>query len=214
MQSSDDDNTDGAVFIAKVAAAAAHDLNNCLAVLGEQGGLVADLAWMMQNGRPLDPARLAAVAEGVKRHVARAGAITAGLSALAHTLGAQRESATPACLAALCGTLFARFADRARVRLTVCAADEAGDFDGDQFGFVRLLFACLEGAVACQPDGGEASLAVAGGGGEFTVTVRIAGGAFPRDFASAPQIAALCRDLRLTANVTEAGKALHIAPAR
>jgi hypothetical protein len=188
-------------------------LNNCLAVLGEQGGLVADLAWMMQNGRPLDPARLAAAAEGVKRHVARAGAITASLSTLAHTLAAGHESASTAALAELCGTLFARFADRAKVRLDVRADPSAGTFQGDCFALCRLLFTCLEGAVACQPDGGEASLVAAADGDCFLFAVRVANGIFPPDFALAPEIACLCRVLGLAISVTEAGKALKITQA-
>jgi hypothetical protein len=214
MQPGDDAKPSGAAFIAKVAASAAHEINNCLAVLGEQGGLVADLAWMMQNGRPLDPARLSAVADGVKRHVVRAGKVAAGLSALAHTLDADREPATLASLADLCGALFARFADRAKVRLEVCAeAASAGCFDGDHFTLCRLLFACLEGAVACQPEGGEASLVAAAGEGGFSLTVRVGAGAFPADFAADPEISCLCRALDLAATVAEGGKALQLTPA-
>jgi len=215
MQPEDSDNQGGAEFIAKIAASAAHELNNCLAVLGEQGGLVADLAWMMQNGRPLDPARLAAVAEGVKRHVARAGEVTASLSALAHTLDTPRESATLTCLAELCGALFARFAARAKVRLDVSAdAGSTACFDGDHFALCRLLFACLEEAVARQPDGGEASLVAAADEGGFSFVVRIEGGAFPADFAEGPEIAGLCRGLQFLVGVTEAGKALKITPVK
>jgi len=99
------------------------------------------------------------------------------------------------------------------VRLDVCAEGAPAAFDGDQFALCRLLFACLEQAVACQPDGGEASLIAASEGNKFVLTIRIAAGQFPADSADAPEIAALCLGLKLSASVTEAGKALKITPA-
>lgn len=87
------DNADtlGLHFFGNMTASISHELKNALAIVNENGGLLGDLALLMEKGRPLDPERLKTISGNIRRQVQRADDIIRRLNRFAHSA---HESAT------------------------------------------------------------------------------------------------------------------------
>ncbi|MDR3088567.1 MAG: hypothetical protein LBU39_01960 [Desulfobulbaceae bacterium] len=76
----------GLSFFGKVAATACHELKNILAVIGENNGLLEDIVFMAQKGRPFDPERLGRACADVGKQIQRADDLLANVSRFAHSV--------------------------------------------------------------------------------------------------------------------------------
>lgn len=81
------DNADqvSVVFFAKVSAAISHEINNVLATLQENAGLLSDYMGLVEQGREIDPLRLEKVASRMAEQVKRGQGIVARMNRFAHS---------------------------------------------------------------------------------------------------------------------------------
>jgi signal transduction histidine kinase len=67
-----------------ISASISHELKNALAIINENAGLLEDLSFMAEKGRPLDPARLKSLASNIAKQIQRADGIIRNLNRFAH----------------------------------------------------------------------------------------------------------------------------------
>jgi C4-dicarboxylate-specific signal transduction histidine kinase len=76
----------GLQFFGRISASISHELKNVLGIFNENAGLLEDLTYMADQGKPIDPARLGKMAETLKRQIGRADEILKNMNRFAHTI--------------------------------------------------------------------------------------------------------------------------------
>ena len=76
----------GLQFFGRLSASISHELKNVLAIFNENAGLLEDLTYMADRGKPIDPARLERMAETLKKQTDRADGILKNMNRFAHTI--------------------------------------------------------------------------------------------------------------------------------
>ena len=69
----------GLKFFGKMSATISHEINNALAIINENAGLMQDFTHMVDKGIPLDPKRLNTLAGKIIQQVRRAEGIVKNL---------------------------------------------------------------------------------------------------------------------------------------
>lgn len=139
----DDADTLGLHFFGSMTASISHELKNALAIINENGGLLGDLAMLMEKGRPLEPERLKTLSGNIRRQVQRADDIIRRLNRFAHS--AQEPAATSDVLEIFEFTiaLAARLATMKGVTMTI-APGPAVQLETRLFQLENLLWLCLK----------------------------------------------------------------------
>lgn len=75
-----------AVFVAKIAAGATHEIRNVLATIKESAGVIKDMMALMESGRPLEPQRIERVLQRIDAQVGRGVDLISSLNRFAHSL--------------------------------------------------------------------------------------------------------------------------------
>jgi C4-dicarboxylate-specific signal transduction histidine kinase len=138
----------GLQFFGKMCASISHDIKNVLAVINENAGLVEDLCFAAERGKPLDPLRLKRVATDVKAQVRRGDGIISGMNRFAHSVDAESAQVNLPELIELLSALCSRFAAMHGVALEVDRSDSAATAETSPFLLLNLLWLCLEQAMA------------------------------------------------------------------
>jgi len=68
-----------------ISASISHELKNALAIINENAGLLEDLSFMAEKGRPLDPAKLKSLAANISKQIQRADGIIRNMNRFAHS---------------------------------------------------------------------------------------------------------------------------------
>jgi len=76
----------GLAFFGKVSSTACHELKNVLAIISENNGLLEDMAFMAQKGRPIEPERLGRACANVAKQIHRADELLKSISQFAHSV--------------------------------------------------------------------------------------------------------------------------------
>ena len=76
----------GLAFFGKVSTTACHELKNVLAIINENNGLLEDMVFMAQKGRPIETERLGRICEGITKQVHRADELLHHVSRFAHSV--------------------------------------------------------------------------------------------------------------------------------
>lgn len=139
----DDADTLGLHFFGSMTASISHELKNALAIINENGGLLGDLAMLMEKGRPLEPERLKTLSGNIRRQVQRADDIIRRLNRFAHS--AQEPAATSDVREIFEFTiaLAARLATMKGVTMTI-APGPAVQLETRLFQLENLLWLCLK----------------------------------------------------------------------
>jgi len=140
-------------FFGTVVASAAHEWGNVLAVIGESSGLLGDLAGLAGQGMPLDPERLAGLAETMGRQVRRGNTLLNCLRQFAHTPDESSKSVDLSEAGVTMATLAGRLAARREVELTAMPGDPVCVIR-DPYRLCRLLSLCLDYAMEAVGSGG------------------------------------------------------------
>jgi signal transduction histidine kinase len=73
-------------FFGKMNASISHEINNVLAIINENAGLLEDFALMADKGTPISPARLKSMAVKILTQIKRADTIINNMNKLAHSV--------------------------------------------------------------------------------------------------------------------------------
>ncbi len=133
---------DALQFSGTVTAAFSHDFKNTLAIIKENTGLLVDLLAMAEKGRPLDPQRLATLAERIGRQVQRADRMTAELNRFAHSADLPEAQTDLGAMLEMAVVLSARPANLKRVGLEAVTAPPLW-IATFPFGLQQLLYRCI-----------------------------------------------------------------------
>jgi signal transduction histidine kinase len=75
----------GLAFFGAITASVTHELNNVVAVVNELAGLLDDLLYAAEEGRPIDSGKLRSLQEKLSRQVSRGEGLIKRLNRFAHT---------------------------------------------------------------------------------------------------------------------------------
>jgi C4-dicarboxylate-specific signal transduction histidine kinase len=99
----------GLQFFGKISASISHEIKNVLAVIGENAGLLQDLASLAERGQSIEPERLIRLSKDIMKQVQRADTIMKHLNMLAHSVDNRLATVELGGLVELVTQLCARF---------------------------------------------------------------------------------------------------------
>jgi signal transduction histidine kinase len=150
---SDEMEVAGIQFFGKMSASISHEIKNVLAVINENAGLLEDICFMADRGKPGDIARLKKIAGDVKDQVRRADRIVTAMSRFAHSADEPSTETDLGELTALLGLLAMRFAAMRGVEIQTLAPSDPVLVTTFPFGLLNLLWTCLDYAMTAAGSG-------------------------------------------------------------
>lgn len=139
---------DGIQFFGKMAASISHEIKNVLAIINENAGLLEDICFMAERGRPMDPARLKRLSGSVKDQIRRADQIMTAMNRFAHSVDESSVSIDVNEVTELLASLSARFIAMRGVVLAVAKPAGPVAITTFPFALLNLLWLCLDYAMA------------------------------------------------------------------
>jgi len=161
----------GLEFFSSIAASVTHELNNCLSVIDQSQGLLADFVAAAEAGRAIDTQRVKTVQERIDRQVRNGVEIVGRFNRFAHSLD------DPAGRFDLCGqtdnivALSRRLAEMKNVRLACNLPDGEIAVSGDPFLLLQALFMCLQMLLEGSEEGDRLEVSVEQGKSAHVITV-------------------------------------------
>jgi signal transduction histidine kinase len=142
----------GLQFFSKISASISHELKNVLAIINENAGLLEDLTLMADRGVALDPARLKAMAAGVKKQVGRADAIISNMNRFAHSTDQSFTTVDLAQTIEIVLAVTARFAVMRGIKIDLQLPQNPVALQTAPFFLMNLLWLCLEFSMSAGGD--------------------------------------------------------------
>ena len=169
------DNTpqSGLQFFGKISASISHELKNVLAIINENAGLLEDLTLMADRGVPLDPARLNAMAAGVKKQIGRADTIIGNMNRFAHSAYQPVATVDLAQTVELAMAVTARFAAMQGIKINLKLPDNPVALQTTPFFLMNLIWQCLEFAMSAGGD--QKQIEIAAEAAQDGVRIRFGG---------------------------------------
>ena len=160
-------------FFGEVTAAITHDINNRLAVINENAGLLEDYVHMYRNGREMDPEKLGRVAENVKRNVSRAHEIVKTLNRFAHAVDKPVEQVDLQDTLTLSSLLSGRVLQKNDVSLNVDTTGDTVTINTSRYHLLILIWVCIKTAAGNAAPGGALSLTCGKSGDDAHISIRM-----------------------------------------
>lgn len=142
------DSCEGLGFFGRIVAGTTHELVNILNIVGELAGLQDDLVHAAAEGQPLDPVRLASLAERTRTQTERGHVLLRHLNRFAHSADAACQTYDVGELLESFVSLTERFTRLARVAFHCRPPDRTVTLLGNPFAVYQALFLCLDTALA------------------------------------------------------------------
>lgn len=174
----------GLEFFGTMSASLSHEIKNALASVNENAGLIQDYAGMAQDGKPLDPDRMQAIAGKIRNQVQRADSIVKNLNRLAHSIHASR---TPTDVNELMGFLFTlceRISATRGVRIELQPSATPVNLATNPFILKNLVWRCLD--YAMDRAGGDGGITLSVEDGENGIQIRLTGLDNPSEVSKNP----------------------------
>ena len=159
--------------IGEMAAGVAHEINNPVAIMMEEAGLVLDILEDDAPAAPGDQAEIRRALQQIRTQGARCKDITHMLLPMARKTDDARTAVDLSALAGEMASLSERRASHAKVRLVTDLAPDVPPVSGSAARVQQVLLNLINNALdAMAPEGGELTIATrrAGEGGELLVS--------------------------------------------
>jgi signal transduction histidine kinase len=137
----------GLQFFGKMSATISHEINNALAIINENAGLLQDFTLMADKGMPLDPERLNSLAGKVIQQVRRAEGIVKNMNRFAHSVDESLKSVNLGDVVGLIATLSGRLASMRGVTVEPKPAEVPVTINTNPFFLENLIWLCLDFAM-------------------------------------------------------------------
>ena len=137
----------GLQFFGKMSATISHEINNALAIINENAGLMQDFTLMADKGMPLDPERLNSLAGKVIQQVRRAEGIIKNMNGFAHSVDDSLKSVDLGDVVKLMVALSARVASMRGVTVEPKPASVPVTITTNPFFLENLIWLCLDFAM-------------------------------------------------------------------
>lgn len=127
-----------------ISASVTHELKNALAIINENAGLMEDLSFMAEKGRPLDPARLKSLAANIIRQIQRADTIILNLNRFAHSADEAHKTIDLGDTLSLMVALSSRLAAMKSIVLDFVPNSQSVCVTTRLFYFLNLIWLCIK----------------------------------------------------------------------
>ena len=162
----------GLQFFGQISASISHELKNVLGIINENAGLLEDLTLMADRGVPLDPVRLKAMAQGVKKQVGRADAIIGNMNRFAHSADQSIATVDLAKTIELAMAVTARFAVMRGVAIDLQLPENPVALQTAPFDLINLIWQCLEFSMSASGDEKQVALVAEEADGSVRIRFR------------------------------------------
>ena len=143
----------GLQFFGKMSANISHEINNALAIINENAGLLQDFSLMANKGMPLDPERLNSIAGKLIHQIRRAEGIVKNMNRFAHSLDEPTKSINLADVVDFVAVLSARFASMRGVKVELKPVESPVMITTNPFLLENLIWLCLDYAMDTAGEG-------------------------------------------------------------
>jgi signal transduction histidine kinase len=205
----------GLQFFGKISASISHEIKNVLAVIGENAGLLQDLASLAERGQPIEPERLIRLSKDVMKQIQRADTIMKHLNMLAHSVDNRLATVDLAGLVELVTQLCARFASNKGVTLEIKLPSGPVMVATNPFLLENLVGLCVDAATGSASASKsviiEVGTAAAGARIRFS-GLKLAAGEATSLFTSKPEQALMAALQAVIAINVEAGELVLTLP--
>jgi len=150
----------GLQFFGKMSASNFHEINNVLAIINENAGLLEDFGLMIKDGSPVEPERLLAVSEKIIKQVQRANTIVKTINRFSHSVDKSVKRIDLGETLAFMAELSARIAERRGVTLKPELPATQVKITTSPFFLENLVWLCLDFAMNVTGVGKTVRLAV------------------------------------------------------
>jgi len=147
-------------FFGRISASISHELKNVLAIINENAGLLEDFTLMADQGVPLDPARLKAMAAGVKKQIDRANTIIDNMNRFAHSADQLSTNVDLAQIIELFMAVTARLAAMQGVEISLQPPGSPVTLETAPYRLIHLLWRCLEFSMSAGGEEKQIELAI------------------------------------------------------
>ncbi len=139
---------EGLTFFSNITASISHELNNSLAIINENSGLLEDFVLMAEQGIDIDPAKLLTLSSRISSQIQRTETIVGNLNRFAHSFdSAADKNVVIGPLLKLAAAITARIVASHEVTVEVDDAGPELKLETSPFLFLDLVGRCLEYAA-------------------------------------------------------------------
>ena len=150
----------GLQFFGRISASISHELKNVLAIINENAGLLEDLTLLADRGKPIDSARLNAMAAAVKKQIGRADGIIKNMNRFAHSIDQTITTVDLDQTIELVLALTDRFAAMRGVKVDLQLPASPLVIPTAPFFLMNLLWLCLDFSMSASGDEKQVELVV------------------------------------------------------
>ena len=143
----------GLQFFGKMSATISHEINNALAIINENAGLLQDFTLMADKGVPLDPKRLNSLAGKMIQQVRRAEMIVRNMNRFAHSVDESSKSVNLSDIVEFVAALSNRFASMRGVTLEPKPTAVPVTITTNPFFLENFIWLCLDFAMDAAGEG-------------------------------------------------------------
>jgi len=137
----------GLQFFGKMSASISHEIKNALATINETAGLLEDLTFLAEKGKPLDSERLKTLSGRIMKQVRRADEIVKNMNRFAHSIDDSVKSVELGEVLKLMAALSERFASMRGITLEMNPPSSPVAITTDPFFLNHLLWRCVDFAM-------------------------------------------------------------------
>lgn len=139
-------------------ASISHEIKNVLAIINETAGLLEDITFMAEKGRPVDPERLKALAGKIMKQVQRADGVVKNMNKFAHGIDETVKAVDLGETLEFVAALAARFASMRGVVLETEPPARPVITTTVPFVLQNLIWLCLDFAMDAAGEGKAVNL--------------------------------------------------------
>lgn len=143
---------DKAKFVGQVTASVTHELQNILAIIKENSGLMEDLLLIHRSAEPELAERLSKSISSILSQVSRGVELTSDLNYFSHTTDYQESEVYPDELIRKLIVIAGRLIARTNTDVEFAPSDTQPVIRTDPVMFQQLVFSCLECIIMSIPD--------------------------------------------------------------
>ena len=131
-------------FFGKMSASISHEINNVLAIINENAGLLEDVTLMEERGVPLDPEKLKKISTKVMEQVKRANGIIRNMNRFAHSVDETIKRVNISDTLEFMIILSSRLSDMKRVSFTLDSGSDRIEITTNPFLLQNIIWLCLD----------------------------------------------------------------------
>ncbi len=131
-------------FFGKMSASISHEINNVLAIINENAGLLEDVTLMEERGVPLDPEKLKTISGKVLKQVKRANGIIQNMNRFAHSIDETVKMVDITDTLEFMIILSSRLSDMKQVSFKVDSRSDRVEITTNPFLLQNIIWLCLD----------------------------------------------------------------------